>query len=161
METLICASSRAEIVRNCIQEFKSKGKITVIAPSPVYDGLSGLYDGQDVKLVKLSTGSFSETSISEIHFLKNTPFENAVVVSGGLGFVGFHNVIETIRGLQIKNLIFYNKTGHQETVKLAFGVRRVLERCVITLLMGILGFIRPVELFAERIYIRCAELLGL
>lgn len=161
METLICASARAEIVRNCIQEFKSKGEITVIAPSPVYDGLSGLYDNQGVKLIRLGGVSFDNTSMAEIHFLKNTPFENAVVVSGGFGFVGFHNVIETIRDLQVKNLIFYNKIGNQETVKLTFGVRRMFERCAITLMMGILGLIRPVELLAERIYIRCAELLGL
>lgn len=161
METLICASARAEIVSNCIREFKSKGNITVIAPSPVYDGLAGLYDIQGVKLIRLGGYSFDNTSLAEIHFLKNTPFENAVVVSGGLGFVGFHNVIETIRGLQVRNLVFYNKIGHKETIELTLGARRVFERCVITLLMGILGIIRPVELLAERIYIRCAELLGL
>lgn len=161
MEILICASARAEIAAKCIQEFITQGNITVIAPSPIYAELSELYRDKNVKLVKLSAHSFQSTSISEIEFLKNTPFDNAIVVSGGLGFVGFHNVIEAINRLQIRNLIFYNKIGHKETIELTFGIRRVFERCAIILLLGILGLVRPIELLAERIYIQCAELLGL
>ena len=54
-ETLICASARAEIVIKCIREFSLQGKVTVIAPSSVYDGLAAFKNDENVKIVRLST----------------------------------------------------------------------------------------------------------
>lgn len=161
METLICASARAEIVAKCIQEFTSRGNLTVIAPSPVCAQLDQIPVRHGIRMIKLTTNHFTNDSAIEIADLKRLTYSEAVIVSDGLGFIEFNNVIETILPLKINNLIFYNRIGHQETVKLSFGVRRVFERYAITLLMGIFGLIRPIELLLERTYIRCAELLGL
>lgn len=160
-ETLICASARTEIVIKCIREFSLQGKVTVIAPSSVYTELAVFKNDENVKIVRLSTDKFDNHVISEISMLRDDLYDDAVIVSGGLGFTGFHNVIEMIDRLQIKNLIFYNKIGHTEIVKVSNGFTRILEKSIIGFLLGILKRIRPIELLIERIYIRCAELLGL
>lgn len=161
MEILICASARAEIAAKCIQEFASRGNLTVIAPPPAYAQLAQIPACRGIRMIKLTTNRFTNDSAIEDADLKSLTYSGAVIVSDGLGFIEFNDVIETILPLKINRLIFYNRIGHQETVKLSFGARRVFERCAVALLMGIFGLIRPIELLLERTYIRCAELLGL
>lgn len=158
---MICASARAEIVIKCIREYSSQGKVTVIAPAPVYAGLAAFQKDERVRLFALKAESFNENSIAEMQWIRAISYETAIVVSGGLGFIGFDNVIKTISGLKMKNLVFYNKMGHKELVKLPYGMQRVCERYTVPLLMCFFACIRPIELAFERIYIRCAELLDL
>lgn len=161
MKILICASAGVEIVKKCIREFEKQGEVTVIAPSPGYVGLSEFFDSEKVSVIELKGNSFNSVSTEGLKQVKDILFDEAVILSGGLGFVGFDNVIETIHCLRIKKCIFYNKTGHKEAVKVPAGAGRVLEKYGVALLLGFFGVIRPVELLMERIYIRCAELLDL
>ena len=93
--------------------------------------------------------------------LRGVRFDAAVIVSGGYGFPGFQNVLKAIAGLRFKQLVFYNQIGRRETIKIRMGSARVWEKLSISLLTGLFQVTRPVELLIERIYIQCAESLGL
>lgn len=96
MKILICASARAEIVIKCIREFSVQGEVIVIAPSPVYDGLPEFDNADRVRVIKFNGSSFNNISNDGMDSLSNISFDKAIIVSGGLGFIGFNNVIETI-----------------------------------------------------------------
>lgn len=159
MKVLVCASARAEIVIKCLRELDSKAEITIIAPAPVASNLAWVPDKAD--LIRLSGDSFGACPEHELDALQGVRFDTAVIVSGGLGFTGFHNVAKSISGLRFRELVFYNKLGRKERVPVAIGAGRVLERTAVKFLMGLFKAVRPVELLIERIYIQCAELLVL
>lgn len=162
MKLLICASARAEIVMKCLREFEQENDITIAAPSGVGRALKESEDIGNAALLQLSSPSFCDESRVELRPLMNERFDAVVIVSGGLSFERFDNVIGAIAGLHVNDmLIFYNSVGHREIVQVSNGITRMVERHAIELLCGFWRMIRPVELFAERIYIQCAELLGL
>ncbi len=162
MKLLICAQAQAEIVLKCLREFQQGNDITVVVPSDVGRVLKESEDIGSAELIRLKGKRFCDDSIAELEPLKNEQFDAAVMVSEGPAFVGFDKVIETIDGLRFNGtLIFYNSIGHREVIYVPNGVGRILERCAVRLLYGFCSMIRPIELFVERIYIQCAELLGL
>lgn len=160
MKVLICASARAEIVMSCLREQDPAAEITILAAAPVAASLMVPPEG-NARLIRLNGGSFGEGPEREIDALKGIRFDTVFIVSGGLGFTGFQNVIQSISGLQFRQIVFYNKLGRRETICLPAGVGRVWERTTTRLLIGAFKITRPIGLLAERIYVRCAELLGL
>jgi len=162
MKLLVCASARAEIVLNCLREFVSGNEVILIAPSGVGARLiDSIREYDSTRMIRLSAPSFCRDSREELRILQNDRFDAAVIISGGLEFSGFHNVLEAISALTFHQLIFYNSIGHKEIVPIRHGVGRALERYGTSLLFALFQILRPIELLAERIYIRCAELLGL
>lgn len=159
MKVLVCASARAEVVMNCISELSPQAEITVAAPRGVAEGLDEFAASRPMTMVRLKEASFAGGQ--ELSSLKETSFDTAVVVSGGLGFTGFQNVIKSIAGLRFRQLLFYNQIGCKSTIQIPSGFCRTLERAGVFLLEKLFRAFRPMGLFVERMYIQCAELLGL
>lgn len=159
MKVLVCASARAEVVMNCISELPSQAEVTVAAPRGAAEGLDEFAAPRPMTMVRLKEASFAGGQ--ELSSLKETFFDTAVIVSGGLGFTGFQNVIKSIAGLRFRQLLFYNQAGRTSVIRIPAGSRRVLEQAGVFLLEKLFRFFRPAELLIERTYIRCAELLGL
>lgn len=161
MKVLICASARAEVVIKCVKEFSPQADITIVAPSTVFHGLRELSDLPQVSMLSLKAAGFGGDREQVWDSLKKIRFDAVIVVSGGLGFNGFHNVIRGIAGLRFTELVFYNQIGRKETIRVRTGGARSLERCAVSFLSALFQLIRPMELLIEGIYIQCAELLGL
>lgn len=159
MKALVCASARAEIVMKCLRELTAKGEITIVAPAPVAAGLTEIPEKAD--LIRLSGSSFGAGPEEQLDALKGICFDTVFIVSGGLGFTNFYNVVNSIAGLKFRQIVFYNRNGRKEVIQLPVGVGRIWARSVTSLLMGFFKITRPIGLLAERIYIQCAELLGL
>jgi len=162
MKLLVCASARAEVVLKCLRKFVPGNEIILIAPSGVGARLiDSIRAYGSVRMIRLSSPSFCRDSREELRILQNDRFDAAVIVSGGLEFSGFHNVLEAISALSFHQLIFYNSIGRKEIVPIRRGAGRALERYGTLLLFSLFQILRPIGSLAERIYIRCAELLGL
>lgn len=159
MKVLVCASARAEVVMKCIEELSSSAEITVVAPRNIAAGLIEFTGARQIPTVPLKETSF--VAGQEMTSLKGTLFDTAIIVSGGLGFAGFHNVIKAIAGLRFRQLLFYNQIGRKEMIQVHTGFGCTLERYTVAFLKTFFDITRPIELFVERIYIQCAELLDL
>lgn len=159
MKVLVCGSAGAEIVMKCLRELAPGTEAVLVSPASVSAGLAGLPD--NVRLVRLKGSSFGAGPEEGLDALRGVRFDAAVIVSGGYGFPGFQNVVKAIAGLRFKQLVFYNQIGRRETIKIRMGSARVWEKLSISLLTGLFQVTRPVELLIERIYIQCAESLGL
>lgn len=162
MKLLICASARAEIVMKCLKEFEQGNDITIVAPSGVGRVLKESEDIGDAVLIPMATRSFSDEAKEELKLLLDKPFDAVIIVSGAMSFPGYDNVLNFIDGLDWNNtLIFYNSAGQKEVIHIPNRFGQRLERYAVGLLYGFWSIIRPAELFVERVYIQCAELLGL
>lgn len=160
MKVLVCASARPEIVMKCIEELSSsQAEITVAAPCNVAAGLNEFTAIRRVSMVTLKEAGFSAGQ--DLTSLQGISFDTAVIVSGGLGFAGFQNVVQAIVGLRFRQLTFYNQIGRKMTIQISAGFSRALERTAVLFMRTLFRIVRPVQLFAERIYIQCAESLGL
>jgi len=162
MKLLVCASARAEIVLKCLDEFVPGNEIITVAPTGVAARLAdNIKKYESVKMIRLSGSGFCRDSKEELQILQADRFDAAVIVSGGLEFSGFHNVLEAISALSFQQLIFYNSIGRKEIIPIRHGIGRALEQYGASLLFALFRLSRPVELLAERIYVKCAESLGL
>ena len=161
MKILICGSARTEIVRKCLNEYASEHEVVVALPTGVAAQLDRCEQYGTVEYVYLDSSGFCRNDREKLLAFQNSPFDAAVIVSGKLDFTGFSNVLEAIADLPFRQLIFYNCNGHKEIVKIRHGLKYKWEQCVTSAWMRFFQIIHPMELFVERIYIQCAELLGL
>lgn len=148
-------------MRKCLEEFASEHEVTVALPSGIAARFDRYEQCENIVCVPLDGSSFCGNDGEKLLACRRGPFDAAVIVSGGLDFTGFTNVLEAIKDLTFQQLIFYNCVGHKEIVKIQRGMRYKWELRMTSVLMRLFRILHPMELLAERIYIQCAELLGL
>lgn len=161
MKILICGSARAEVVRKCLEDFASEHEVTAALPAGIAPQFNRYEQCENVVCVPLDGSSFCGKDREKLLACQRGPFDAVVIVSGGLDFTGFSNVLEAIEDLTFQQLIFYNCKGHKEIVKIRRGMRSKWEPRMASVFMRLFQILHPMELLAERVYIQCAELLGL
>ena len=155
MNILIFASAASSVAKRAITKFSTKcDNLYVLIPNRAWSDFSDLLDTEKAHCIRLSADSFDDVPETDLQTIKSIPFNTAVIVSGGLGFMRFYNVIEVLSQLYVtEKLVFYNSAGNENIYTMPQGIKRVVEKYYALFMMKIFLYMNKIGLFFERIFV--------
>jgi hypothetical protein len=144
MKILLFASARVAVVNHAIRTYCDGNDMTVLAPRPAHNALE-YPENRDVLVVKLNANGFYNIADSELSEVVKRKYDIAVVVSGGLGFLNFNNVIAVLSKFSVNELIFFNSVDQETRYAMPNRTTRRVQKYIVITIYNIYKILHKIK----------------
>jgi hypothetical protein len=149
---IVFATASKPVVERAINHFKND-ELYILVPYDLWDSYSDMFKMVNTSFYRISKNRFHDLTHSDLHMIQSLPIDSAVIVSGGVEFFQFYNVVDIVKNLLIGSIIFYNVNGECNTYICPKRLRTVYEKFFIPILINVFLFMNRLERLLERTFL--------